>query len=498
MTVPVFDRLHIVSDLHLGGEPGFQIFNQGPRLAALIERLAEENGESLGLVLNGDIVDFLAETPGKYLDPINAVEKLERVCCKERSFSVVWDALAGFVKRPHCRLILVLGNHDVELALPTVREWLLGSLSQGDAAARGRIIIAMDGAGFACKVGTKRVLCLHGNEVDTWNIVDYRRLLEVSRSVNRGAVPEEWDANAGTRMVIDVMNEVKREFPMVDLLKPEAEAVAPVILALDPSQLGKIVKLMKVASYLARDKVRRAGGFLSAEAEGRAAQELPSDAEVARRLLAGQVDGDISLHEGDVGSSLLRAHDAIEAGQDPKLRPDLQDAEFLGFTDSVRQWFGLNEKREELLRRALQKLLRKDRSFDLGFRDGTFTELDEEIGAEVDYLVAGHTHLERAIERRHPGRYYFNSGTWIRLIELTDEVLNDADEFGRVYAAFKAGSMEALDELVDLGRNRQDLVRIRPTVVSIVQEQGRTHGQLCHAGKDGGLQPVPGTRFPRS
>ena len=30
-----FDELYVVSDIHMGGPPGFQILNQGPRLGAL-------------------------------------------------------------------------------------------------------------------------------------------------------------------------------------------------------------------------------------------------------------------------------------------------------------------------------------------------------------------------------------------------------------------------------------------------------------------------------
>ena len=40
-----FKQLHVVSDLHIGGEKGFQIFDQGEKLAALIghlERLTEK------------------------------------------------------------------------------------------------------------------------------------------------------------------------------------------------------------------------------------------------------------------------------------------------------------------------------------------------------------------------------------------------------------------------------------------------------------------------
>ncbi len=247
----------MVSDLHFGGRPGFQIFSQGETLAAFIRTLTPSSVRQIGLVLNGDIVDFLAEEAPAYLDPLGAVSKLTRIS-RDPAFSMIWQALADFVAQPNRQLILVLGNHDVELALPPVRQWLLEHLTGEDAASRGRIIFALDGAGFACRVGDKRVLCLHGNEVDGWNVVDYAALLGVARALNRNESPPEWDANAGTRMVIDVMNPVKKQYPMVDLLKPESQAVVPILLTLDPSQLKKISKLLTVTRYLVKDKIRMA------------------------------------------------------------------------------------------------------------------------------------------------------------------------------------------------------------------------------------------------
>ncbi len=81
------------------------------------------------MVLNGDIVDFLAESPAAYLDPNGSIDKLERIFYKDKSFSGVWTALQEFVAQPNRQLILVLGNHDVELALPHVTEWILEKLS---------------------------------------------------------------------------------------------------------------------------------------------------------------------------------------------------------------------------------------------------------------------------------------------------------------------------------------------------------------------------------
>src|SRR4051794_3053757 len=94
------DELYSVSDLHLGGAPGGQIFNQGPRLAGLIDYLQKRpKGRQVALVLNGDICDFLAEDGVAYLSPDRAVGMLERIIA-DPAFAPVWQALARFVKTP--------------------------------------------------------------------------------------------------------------------------------------------------------------------------------------------------------------------------------------------------------------------------------------------------------------------------------------------------------------------------------------------------------------
>ena len=108
----------------------------------------------------------------------------------------------------------LLGNHDLELALPWVREHLLVDLSRGDDAARGRITLSFDGAGFRCRVGQANILCVHGNEIDPWNVTDFETLRRQGRDSLRGqGASPDWIPNAGTQLVVKVMNEVKREFP---------------------------------------------------------------------------------------------------------------------------------------------------------------------------------------------------------------------------------------------------------------------------------------------
>src|SRR5258707_670076 len=106
-----------------GSEPGSQIFDSGPELAKLIDLLRTKPGK-VALVINGDMVDFLAEPGAKAFDPDGAIQKLDRIA-GDIAFAPVWKALRKLVRTKGRRLIITLGNHDVELALPWVREHLL-------------------------------------------------------------------------------------------------------------------------------------------------------------------------------------------------------------------------------------------------------------------------------------------------------------------------------------------------------------------------------------
>ena len=89
---PLFDELSIVSDLHLGGADGFQIFDRGALAAAFIDSLtAKPSKRRVGLVINGDLVDFLAEPNATWFDPEGATGKLERIVA-DPAFSPVFEA----------------------------------------------------------------------------------------------------------------------------------------------------------------------------------------------------------------------------------------------------------------------------------------------------------------------------------------------------------------------------------------------------------------------
>jgi UDP-2,3-diacylglucosamine pyrophosphatase LpxH len=485
---PIFDELYVVSDLHLGAAPGHQIFGQGVRLAAAIRRVAQATtGTSRAFVVNGDFVDFLAEEPSEYFDAAGAVRKLARIIA-DASFSPVFLALRQLLKSPSCHLVMVLGNHDVELALPHVQHWLGNWLSEGVDDRLGRLHFATDGAGYRCQVGNKRVLCIHGNEFDDWNVIDHRALLQFIRAWNRGQSLPEWTPNGGTRLVIDVMNTAKRKHAMVDLLKPETKAAVPLVLAFSPELLAQAGAALRAVSVRTYDGLRMTAGFLGGESSPE--ERRPSEAEALMATL--------SAVEPPRRAASGRAIQGVPAEfREAQQRIELKQPALLGYdpnapveTLGLREWW--NERSQPTLRAALRRWLANDKTFEVATQDDTFRAVDEAIGSGVEYVFAGHTHLRRALPRRWPGCAYFNTGTWIRLMRLDKSLLESETAFETVVDALRGRSIAELDQTQLHGAA---VVHHISTVGSVQVHDGHVVARLNDAQDDGGLVPVPGTEF---
>lgn len=493
---PEYDEIHVISDIHMGGDkPDFQILRETSRLANYIRWVAGQRPEGrVALILNGDVIDTLAEDIHGYVAVDEAVAILRRIM-KDPSFSDIWQALADFVKLQGRTLIIVIGNHDIELSFPVVQHLLITSLAGDDLAARARIEFSTTGAGYTCQVGNARVYCTHGNEVDAWNYNRYEDLAKVGRRLNAGRSldPSEWYPNAGTRMVKEVMNDVKRRFAWIDLLKPETSAAVGTLLVLDPSQISKIGKLLSIVGEKIQGN-KQVDQRLSAEGFHQPDQEIPSSITVDRLLGP-------NLKAGILSSALpggRNADDMLLAAEENLNRTDAGSTAIdstLGtpqlILDSLTGWMrGVGK--DEALRRALKDWLANDKTFDITDQDDTYKQVTAVVGPAIDFIVTGHTHLERAIDMGG-GRYYFNSGTWIRLLQFTETMLKDTATFRPVYDVLIDGKMETIDRAVF---DNRPFVMNQTSAVSIKAESGKVVGRLLHVMGDGTDAPVEIKKFP--
>ena len=433
---PTFDKVYVISDIHMGGqrdgEDNFQVFNQGTRLAHFIRHIAQESPASdIALVINGDLFDFLAEEVGSYvaLDAAIALRTMKRLYA-DASFSPVWQALATFIQTPNRHLIIIVGNHDIELALPVVEHSIRETLTGRNAEASARMTFSTIGGGYTCCVGRSRIFCTHGNELDAWNWVDYSALGQLVNAMNGGRHVDasRWKPNAGTRLVIDAMNVVKRTLPFVDLLKPESASVASVLMTLDLELMQK-VKFASVWPVL-RDK--RKGRRVTSEILGAyAADSYVQSLESASgdnlheffgpnlRAMANETD---SLMDED--QLLLEAERERATGN--RDMPVSDDREILGGRFDLFAGLTGFRAKPEALRRALLDWLADDRTFETSDpKDALYLGMADRVTDEIDFVVTGHTHQPRAMTYQS-GCHYFNAGTWIRSVRITTEAL-DAD-----------------------------------------------------------------------
>jgi len=463
-----FDELFVISDLHFGGEAGFQIFASTSEMVALIKHIgALPASMHAALLINGDFIDFLAEKPQRHFDPDGANAKLDRIAA-DATFKPIFEALSDLLGIANRTLLINLGNHDLELAMPWVREHLSHILCgigvakiEIDAAKRGRLQFHTDGTGVRCRVGASEVLVLHGNEFDAWNVADYHHLRTMARDLQFGKPVKDWEPNAGSRMVIEVMNEIKRERPFVDLLKPEMGAVVKV---LGLMKLGYLKKLRDVADFGARaayDAGRMKMNLLSVGANPELLDASPSKFVTENQFL------DALYNDADVAQNLQNTE-------------QFEDARMLGITAAILQKVkGSSEC--EVLRVALDSLL-KDQSFAFGDADDTYKSASAALSSDLPFVITGHTHLLRAISRPRGG--YFNSGTWARLIQVNPANLVDEQSFQPIYRALMAKTLPEIDSIQEV--TKQSVVQKICPVVHLQTQGDKVIGRLARVAKEGG------------
>ncbi len=201
-----------ISHLHLGGGAP-AMMGRPDLLASFIDGLPGRAGgvpaSSVELVIAGDFVDFLAAAPGASFtaEPREACETLGSVMTGS-PFAPVFDALGRHVAAGR-RLTVLLGNHDVELALPQVQ----GALLERIDAARHEVLFLTDGR--AHRIGG--ALIEHGNRYDGANVNDFTGLRAITSALSRDEVPaDRLRVSAGSEIVRRVVNPIKKEYPFID------------------------------------------------------------------------------------------------------------------------------------------------------------------------------------------------------------------------------------------------------------------------------------------
>lgn len=428
----------VISDLHLGGSDTFQMCSAAGR-ARLAEFLswvtAQRSGErNVRLVLAGDVVDFLAEEDGAgewsafTADEERAVGKLDRII---GSTEAVWSALRVFVESGS-PLTILLGNHDIELALPAVRRRLLEAVAPRG----GQIEVLHDGEAFRCG----RLLVEHGNRYDPWNAVAHDELRRVRARLSRGERAGTFTVQPGSRLVVDVMNPIKRKFSFIDLLKPETSGAIPILAVLDPSAWRR-------ASGAIRSAVQAAWRSARFDAHGMPPEDLIAVAPATTSAEPAPLPDEDAFALAD---ELANASAGTDMGDRVGVLRDVQ---------------------LKLLLRAFRKRFEKDcSSFRVEFESELYLKPARHLAANrFDAVVFGHSHHAKRIAL-DGSAIYLNSGTWADLMRIPETV----------YTGSEADGVRALENFIaDLRENRIDALRRQ--VATFVRVEQDDNGRVTDA-----------------
>lgn len=401
------NSLFVISDLHLGGrpasgdEPSFQICSDDgqKRLVEFIDYVMEQqtDGHDVHLLVNGDLIDFLAEETFSSFTNGNqaALNKLRQAIDHSRS---VWEAFKRFTASG-ARLTLLVGNHDIEASLPAARQELMATVGPG------RVDFRYDNEAYT----QGPVLIEHGNRYDGWNAVSHGTLRAIRSALSRGEDPPEYLGPAGSQLVQSVMNPIKKDYPFVDLLKPEGPGMIPVLAVLHPAALTNIGKFSALAARSLEVRFDRNG--------------IPVD----QQNIAGAV--------------------GIIRGEDTQLRlarklagiPDEANISALagvkGLLDRIKSAVGeaAREREIDLLLEALRNFAEKQyQAFNVNHEDDAYLEpVQDAMRRGFRLVIYGHTHLVKRVACDDGKALYLNTGTWADLMRLPEGILKDDEGAAR-------------------------------------------------------------------
>lgn len=404
----------VISDLHVGQHDKFDIFEDPTRpspgltksqlFAGFIDHIRASE-TPVELVINGDFIDFLQLRPWDDLSLPAALKKMEEIA---RGSAHVFDKLGDFLHETPHRIIVLPGNHDVELAYREVGAVLRKAILRKASAADSRLQIfgpEHTNIAYTPNVNGTVVHIEHGNLEDPWNTLSYNDLFHDAR-INQS----NFKHPPGTSLVYRMMNGFKEELQFVDLLKPEIPAVPLILFALKPYLSGK--KLPPFAWHVALSVFNGVRAWVGVQAAGRQLGErraeealAPQDEEerLARDMAAALAGGDLSPQD-------LERYLRVE-------EMEADEKQYLGFVPDF--------VKHHLAAAALSGLTRFQAAeqgksvFAKDYpRKQDVKSAFKRLGGDVKVVVYGHTHEALKTEFPEGKGVYVNTGTWANLVRM--------------------------------------------------------------------------------
>jgi Calcineurin-like phosphoesterase len=157
--------LVFLSDTHIGGAAGSDIFESAAELTLLVEEINRHNGP-VELVVAGDFFDLL-----RMEDAAGAGDGVAATITRPE-YQGLFGALRGFAGSHGRRVVYVVGNHDAEVWWNPRIQRLLSEAGLVD-------VFALSYSASFASLPEQVVYCEHGNQFDPANtIADYANPLD--------------------------------------------------------------------------------------------------------------------------------------------------------------------------------------------------------------------------------------------------------------------------------------------------------------------------------
>lgn len=366
------NEIFVLSDLHLAPERDTGLFQADAALADCLRWIGSESQNGL-VVLAGDILDYLV--PGNADTRFNANDLRTRTNDILEHHDEIFDALAELAASPDHPLVVLGGNHDPELIFPMVQETIERRL--GIDSINPRIRWLVQGEALRLRVGSATVLVEHGNVLDPWNRINYGSLQGASSLASRNLFDAgDYQPPPGSRMVLEVMNKLCKDYPWVNLLKPETEAVVPLI--------------WHFANWRQRQLLfDLADEYLSMKVV--AFNQKVGNARHPERLYLGEKENEDSLTDRGFRDWVRATH------------------------EEERLVLGNGHKQKALINK-LQLVSARDTFFDIDVADASVPYLAPVFDGGADLIIHGHTHSAKLYAASNG--LYINTGTWGQLLSL--------------------------------------------------------------------------------
>lgn len=427
--------LIVISDLHLAAEYGEGLFQADKQLTDFLRWFHESVRPGI-LILNGDSFDFLVDKqPQTKLDLDEATTQAAAIVNHHPD---VFAALSVLANSNDHELIILGGNHDPELSLPTVQREFERTL--GPSCSHSPVRWLTNGEAALFEVGGSRVLVEHGDQYDAWNWIDHEALRKVVCLASRNvAYQDTYALPPGSRLVINRFNLLRDRFPWLSTLQPLTPAMLP--LALE-------VILPAVSSEERNTLLGAAGEFTSYNLRSVTYEVLRMLRPKAEYWAADEEERQLLI-------------DWLEQYE--------RELDTWGVTDWTVEKISraLSRLRGSLATRLLRRVSARETFYSLEEEDASVDSVARLVEQGTHLVAHGHTHSAKSYPVGEG--LYLNSGTWGQLTKLPDSQA-PAEVWADFLSQLKEGRAETFT---------------RPTFLRVKEVDGKTKAALFEW-QDGG------------